>query len=74
MDVNKVRNTTIFQGMSEKEIAYALEGLSAVTKKYKKGRPDSIFPSTASRWQITSIWRGPPFQRSLESSGEYRGK
>ena len=37
MDVNKVRNTTIFQGMSEKEIADALEGLSAATKKYKKG-------------------------------------
>ena len=37
MDVNKVRNTTIFHGMSEKEIADALEGLNAVTKKYKKG-------------------------------------
>ena len=37
MDVNRVKNTTIFHGMSEKEIADALEGLNAVTKKYKKG-------------------------------------
>lgn len=37
MDVNKVKNTIIFQGMSQKEIADALEGLNAVTKKYKKG-------------------------------------
>ena len=37
MDVNKVRNTVIFHGMSEKEISDALEGLNAVTKKYKKG-------------------------------------
>lgn len=37
MDVNNVKNTTIFHGMSEKEIADALEGLNAVTKKYKKG-------------------------------------
>lgn len=37
MDIGKVKNTTIFQDMSEKEISDALEGLSAVTKKYKKG-------------------------------------
>ena len=37
MDVSRVKNTTIFHGMSEKEIADALEGLNAVTKKYKKG-------------------------------------
>ena len=37
MDVNKVRNTVIFHGMSEKEISDALEGLKAVIKKYKKG-------------------------------------
>ena len=37
MDVNRVKNTTIFHGMSEKEIADALEGLNALTKKYKKG-------------------------------------
>lgn len=37
MDIRKVKNTTIFQGMSEQEVASALEGLRAVTKKYKKG-------------------------------------
>ena len=37
MDVNRVKNTTIFHGMSEKEISDALEGLKAVTRKYKKG-------------------------------------
>ena len=37
MDVNKIENTVIFQGMSEREISDALEGLNAVKKKYKKG-------------------------------------
>ena len=37
MDTDRIRNTVIFHGMSEKEIADALEGLNAVTKKYKKG-------------------------------------
>ena len=37
MDIRKVKNTTIFQGMSEKEISDALEGLKSVTRKYKKG-------------------------------------
>ena len=37
MDVSKIKNTILFRGMSEKEISDALEGLRAVTKKYKKG-------------------------------------
>ena len=37
MDVNRIRNTVIFKGMSEAEIADALAGLNAMTKKYKKG-------------------------------------
>ena len=37
MDVNRVKNTTIFHGMPEKEIYDALEGLNAATRKYKKG-------------------------------------
>ena len=37
MDVCKIKNTILFRGMSEKEISDALEGLRAVTKKYKKG-------------------------------------
>ena len=37
MDADKIKNTVIFQGMSEREISDALEGLNAVTKKYKKG-------------------------------------
>ncbi len=37
MDANKIKDTVIFQGMSEKEIEDALEGLNAVTKKYRKG-------------------------------------
>lgn len=32
-----IKNTILFRGMSEKEISDALEGLRAVTKKYKKG-------------------------------------
>ena len=37
MYVSKIKNTILFRGMSEKEISDALEGLRAVTKKYKKG-------------------------------------
>ena len=37
MDTDRIRNTVIFHGMSEKEISDALEGLKAVTRKYKKG-------------------------------------
>lgn len=37
MDVSKIKNTILFRRMSEKEISDALEGLRAVTKKYKKG-------------------------------------
>ena len=37
MDADKIKKTVIFQGMSEREISDALEGLNAVTKKYKKG-------------------------------------
>lgn len=37
MDVSKIKNTILFRGMSEMEISDALEGLRAVTKKYKKG-------------------------------------
>ncbi len=37
MDVSKIKTTILFRGMSEKEISDALEGLRAVTKKYKKG-------------------------------------
>lgn len=37
MDVNEIKNTAIFRGMNDKEIKTALEHMSAVQKKYKKG-------------------------------------
>lgn len=37
MDADKVKNAVIFQGMSERELSDALEGLNAATRKYKKG-------------------------------------
>lgn len=37
MDISRIKNTVIFHGMSEDEIAAALEGLGATSKKYKKG-------------------------------------
>ena len=41
MDVNKVRNTVIFNGMTDGEIEAALKGLEASEKKYEKG--EAIF-------------------------------
>ena len=37
MDINKIRDTIIFQGMTENEIIDALRGLNAITKRYEKG-------------------------------------
>lgn len=37
MDINQIKDTIIFQGMTESEIGDALKGLNAVTKYYKKG-------------------------------------
>ena len=37
MDINKIKDTIIFQGMTEHEIVDALKGLNAVTKRYEKG-------------------------------------
>ena len=37
MDINKIRDTIIFQGMTEYEIGEALKGLNASTKRYEKG-------------------------------------
>jgi CRP-like cAMP-binding protein len=41
MDVNKVRDTVIFNGMTDGEIEAALKGLKASEKKYEKG--EAIF-------------------------------
>lgn len=37
MDINQIKDTIIFQGMTESEIGDALKGLNAVTKNYNKG-------------------------------------
>lgn len=37
MDVNSIKHTIVFQGMSAEEISNALGGLEALTKSYKKG-------------------------------------
>ena len=37
MDINKIRDTIIFRGMTENEIVDALKGLNAITKGYEKG-------------------------------------
>lgn len=37
MDINKIRDTIIFKGMTENEIIDALRGLNAITKRYEKG-------------------------------------
>ena len=37
MDIDKIRDTIIFKGMTENEIVDALKGLNAVTKRYEKG-------------------------------------
>lgn len=37
LDVNKIKDTVIFRGMTETEIAAVLEGLNAADKKYRKG-------------------------------------
>ena len=37
MDINKIKDTIIFRGMTEYEIVDALKGLNAVTKRYEKG-------------------------------------
>lgn len=37
MDINKIRDTIVFQGMTENEIIDALRGLNAITKRYEKG-------------------------------------
>ena len=37
MDIDKIRDTIIFRGMTENEIIEALKGLNAITKRYEKG-------------------------------------
>ena len=49
MDVNKVRNTVIFNGMTDGEIEAALKGLKASEKKYEKGEAIFLAGDTTSR-------------------------
>ena len=50
MDADNFKKTVIFQGMSEREISDALEGLNAVTKKYKRARRSSMQALQQSAW------------------------
>lgn len=49
MDINQIKNTVIFQGMTESEVRNALQGLNAVTKNYKKGSTILFAGSTTER-------------------------
>lgn len=49
MDINKIKDTIIFQGMTEYEIVDALKGLNAVTKRYEKGATILCTGSTTRR-------------------------
>lgn len=49
MDINKIKDTIIFQGMTEHEIIDALKGLSAITKRYEKGSTILYAGSTTRR-------------------------
>ena len=49
MDVNKIKDTVIFRGMTETEITSALEGLNAADKKFRKGETILQVGSTTRR-------------------------